>query len=386
MLQVLVADDDQEVRDQVQGVLRDAGHDVMLARDGAEAADLVSSHAFDLAICDVQMPKLDGLTLLRRIRREAPGTAVVIMTTFANIPDVVGSLRDGAVNYIRKPFDADEFLSTVVEPIAEKRRIAQRFEVARAAFVGRATGAALVTESPAMRRLAARVAMLGASDAPVVVTGERGTGKELVARTIHSLGARRDGPLVLWEGTMLAEVMRASIEHELASGRPLRDAWFRPAYEGTLVIEDVEKLPPDAQAQLLRVLDEPAARARRDAAWQPRGVRVVTVTREDLGARVSAGQFLSSLYCRLNGADLHVPALKDRREDLCPLVAQLLLELSPPGATPSGLSPDAWTALETHEFEGNVRELRWALEQALSVADGGVIEHRHLPAAVRGVA
>lgn len=151
------------------------------------------------------MPKLDGLTLLRRIRRETPSTAVVIMTSFAEVPDVVGSMRDGAVDYVTKPFDPDEFVDNVVEPIAERRSVARRFDAARSEFVARSTGVTLVTRSPKMSSLASRIAMLGSSDASVVVRGDKGTGKGLVARTLHAQSSRRDGPLVLVEGGALRE-------------------------------------------------------------------------------------------------------------------------------------------------------------------------------------
>jgi len=139
MLDVLLADDDPDVRASVGAALRSAGHRVMEASDGLDAVAMLSSHIFDLAVCDVRMPKLDGNTLLRRIRRESPKTSVVMMTSFATVADVVGSLHDGAVNYLAKPFDVDEFMDTIVEPLAERRSISKRFEAARAEFVGRSS-------------------------------------------------------------------------------------------------------------------------------------------------------------------------------------------------------------------------------------------------------
>jgi len=203
MLNVLVADDDPNVLQSVAGVLTDAGHQVTEARDGAEAATLLASCAFDLAICDVHMPKLGGLALLRRIRRDAPRTAVVIMTSHARIPDIVDSLRDGAIEFVTKPFDPHELVDRVVRPIAEHRSVRQRFEDARTRFAARLTGEVLIAESPAMHRLTQRITVLARTDASVLVTGERGAGKELVARTIHARGSRWGGPLVVMDGAML---------------------------------------------------------------------------------------------------------------------------------------------------------------------------------------
>ncbi len=386
MLEVLLADDDPDVRQAVGEALTGRGHRVTEAFDGAHAVDLLSVHVFDLAICDVRMPRLDGLTLLRRIRREAPRTSVVMMTSFAAISDAVSSLRDGAVDYVAKPFDVDEFIASVVDPIEERRSVEKRFEEARSGAVARSTGTALVTRSAAMKRLADRVAMLGHSDAPVLVSGEEGTGKDLVARTLHAQGPRRDGPLVFVEGSLLPEIMEASAQHDLCLERPPRDAWFRAASEGTLVIDAVDRLPSRAQAQLLRVLDEPATRARRGASWEPLGVRVVSLTRADLVHEVVAGEFLGALYYRLSGVHLHVPTLRQRQEDLCLLVAEILGELAPPNTTLPAVSPRAWNAIERHHYSANVRELRWALEQALAQSDGSVIDLPHLPTTFHGAA
>src|ERR1019366_2574900 len=243
MLDVLLVDDDENVRESVALALVNAGHQVTEAADGAEAADLLSSHAFDLAICDVQMPRLDGLALFRRIPREAPGTAVVIMTSYGRVPDVVDSMRDGAVDYVTKPFDPDEFAHNVVGPIAEHRSLKRKFEAARAQFVSRATGVTLVAVSPAMRSVADRITLLAQSDASVVVTGDRGTGKELVARTLHAQGSRREGPFVLVERALLPEVLEASDA-----------AWLQEAAGGTLVLSGIESLPLRIQASLVRII------------------------------------------------------------------------------------------------------------------------------------
>lgn len=367
MLEVLVADDDPDVRESVAAALVNAGHRVTEASDGAEAAELLSTHVFDLAICDVQMPKLDGLALFRRIRRDSPRTAVVIMTSFAKIADVVDSMRGGAVNYVTKPFDPDDFAHTIVAPIAERRSLRKSFEDARARLTARSTGVTLVADSPSMRHLVLRLGVLAFTDASVLITGERGTGKELVARTIHAQGPRRDGPFVIVDCANLPDVALA----------------LREAPGGTLVLDGAETLSSVSQAYLARALDEPSAVARRSAGWKPLGVRLITLAKEGLTGRLEAGELLESLHYRLNGVELHVPTLGERGEDLCPLVTQLLRELVPPGRTPPSITLGAWRALTSHDFPGNVRELRWALEHALAMADGGPLDDAHLPASVR---
>jgi DNA-binding NtrC family response regulator len=380
MLDVLLVDDDDNVRESVAGALLGAGHKVTEACDGAEALDLLSSHAFDLAICDVQMPRLDGLALFRRLRRDAPGTAVIIMTSHGKIPDVVDTLRDGAADYVTKPFDPDEFTQRVVAPIAEHRALRRRFEAARAQLVARGTGACLVAVSPAMRAVSDRISLLSQSDASLVITGDRGTGKELVARTLHAQGPRREGPLVLVDGALVPELLRASeLAESGARGQPA-GTWLQEAEGGTLVLRGLEGLPIREQAALVRLISAPQAIARRDADGRPLGTRIITLGREPLTARKNRGELVESLYYRLNGTTLHVPRLAERSEDLCPLVTRLLEELQPPSRTVPGLTPAAWKALSSYGYPGNVRELRWILEHALAMSDGGPIDMPHLPA------
>jgi DNA-binding NtrC family response regulator len=375
MLHVLVADDDEIVRESVAGALVRAGHRVAEAEDGAKAASLLALQAFDVAICDLRMPHIDGLTLMRRIRRDAPGTAVVLMTTYGRLPDMVGSLHDEGVDYVMKPFDPEQFTQWIVEPLAARRP--------RLRKLGAASGPGeptLVARSPAMAHLAERIVALARTDLSILVTGGEGAGKELVARLLHVAGSRREGPLGLLDGRSLPETILAAEWSDLGDDGGARDAWFREAATGTLVLDGIERLSRTEQAHLLRVIDDPATGARGTADWEPKGVRLVTLTREDLGERVVAGELLEELYYRLDGARLHVPSLRERREDLRPLAVELLRELGATAATERRISPAAWSVLEDHPFPGNVRELRCILELALARAGGGPIELNHLPA------
>jgi len=381
VLEVLVADDDENVRGAVASALVSAGHRVTEACDGLQAIEAMASRVFDLAICDVQMPRLGGLALLRRIRREAPGTAVVIMTAFGEIPDVVGSMRDGAVDFITKPFDPDELTRRIVEPLAEHRGLRKAFDRARSAQVARATGARIVAESPAMHAVVERIQVLSNTDAAAIVCGARGTGKELVAHAIHAQGPRRGGPFVVADGTLLRGALTDAAD--LGPSRDAPEQLFRTAMGGTLVLDGLERLSPQAQVRLLRLIDSPGAAARRSPWWHPLGIRLLTLTREDLGARAASGELLDALYYRLNGVQLRVPALCERGPDLLPLVMQLIDEIEPPGTTRPGVTDAAWKVLSSYPFPGNVRELRWALEHALALSDGGPVDAEHLPAEVR---
>jgi DNA-binding NtrC family response regulator len=380
MLDVLVADDDVNVLESVSRALIDAGHQVTEACDGAEAAELLATHAFDLAVCDVQMPKVGGLTLLRRIRREAPETAVVLMTAYGQIPDVIESLRDGAVDYVTKPFDPDDFAARVVGPIAERRAIKRKFDHARAQAVARVTGEALVATSPAMRKLAGRLGVLAGSDVPLVVVGDRGTGKELVARTLHAQGPRRGGPFVLMDGVVLADLLAPGPD----GCAPASREWLAGAVGGTLVLDGLDPLTLAAQVHLARLLESPSAVARKGGDGRPLGARIVTLTRTSMADRLVAGKMLDSLYHRLNGVQIHVPRLAERQPDLVGLATLFLREIVPAGTTAPGIAAETWRVLAGHGYAGNVRELRWILEHAVAMADGGPILPEHLPQEVGG--
>ncbi|HEY6464243.1 MAG TPA: response regulator, partial [Polyangiaceae bacterium] len=304
MLEVLVADDDENVRTAVAGAISSAGHRVTQASDGAEAIEAMTTRVYDLAICDIHMPRVGGMALLRRIRRDAPHTAVVMMTAFGEVPDVVGSIRDGAIDFVTKPFDPDEFTRTVVAPIAEHRGLRKAFDRARAAQVGRATGAPIVAESPAMHAVVDRIQVLANADTPVLVSGERGTGKELVARAIHEQGPRRCGAWVVAEGTLLEDALGqdGAARHPRESPEHL----FEAAEGGTLVLDGIDRLSPHAQVRLLRLIDEPYAVARRTSAREPRGVRLLTLTRAAPDGHPGGGGLLDALYYRLNGVHLRV--------------------------------------------------------------------------------
>jgi DNA-binding NtrC family response regulator len=366
VLEVLVADDDENVRVCVTSALVSAGHRVMEATDGAHAVELMASHAFDLAICDVHMPRLGGLALLRRIRREAPRTAVVIMTGFGEISEVVGSMRDGAVDFVTKPFDPDEFTRTVVKEIAERRALRTRLDGVADRVVCD-TGTALVTESPAMQAVVERIQVIAKTDAPALISGDRGTGKERVARALHAQGPRRSGPFVIADGTQIRESLQDVEE------------CMQRAMGGTLVLDGIEKLSLRAQVHLLRVVDGPGTAARRGPERQPLGVRLLTLTRENLPVGAASAELLDALHYRLSGVRLHVPTLRERGPDLYPLVMHLIDELEPPRISRRIFTKSAWKALSRYAFPGNVRELRSILGHVLVRADGRAIDADHLP-------
>jgi DNA-binding NtrC family response regulator len=385
MLNILLVDDEPDLRLSLGQVLRDEGHAVDVASDGEAAMARLAVQPFHLVVSDVRLPKLDGLTLLRRIRRDFPSTEVLLMTAYGSIDDAVTAMKDSAVDYLTKPFDIDH-LVTAVGRIDDRRRV--RDEHARVRAQEGSAGASLVGRCPAVLQLVDKIETIADTHAAVLLTGESGTGKELVARMLHERSGRRDRPLVI---VNCAAVPPSLIEAELfghergafTGAVKKRDGRFKAADGGTLFLDEIGETPLETQAKLLRVLQEGEVVPVGSNASVKVDVRLVSATNRDLKAMVAEGRFREDLYYRIKVFDLHLPSLRERKGDLALLVEQFLREFSPDGDPPA-LSPSAWAALGEYTFPGNVRELRHAIQHASILARGDEIALSHLPPEISG--
>jgi len=385
MLNILLVDDEPDLRTSLGQVLRDEGHAVDLASDGEAAIARLAAQPFHLVVSDVRLPKLDGLTLLRRIRKDFPSTEVLIMTAYGSIGDAVTAMKDSAVDYLTKPFDISHFM-TAVERIEDKQRA--RDEQARTRTAQPGGPLRLVGRCPEILDLADKIDAIADTHAAVLLTGENGTGKELVARMLHERSARRERPFVT---VNCAAVPSSLIEAELfghergavAGGAARRDGRLKAADGGTLFLDEVGELSLEAQGRLLTVLQQGEVVPVGAGAGAKIDVRVVSSTNRDLAALVAEGRFRADLYGRLKVFDLRLPPLRERKGDLALLVEQFLRELTAEGEPP-GLSAAAWAALGAHSFPGNVRELRHAIQHASILARGEEIQLAHLPPEIAG--
>jgi two-component system response regulator AtoC len=391
-LDILLIDDEPDLRLVLEEALRDADHRVVVAGDGVEGLNHALSKVFDVVICDVRLPKMDGLTLFRRIRQESPSTDVILMTAYAEVSDAVSALKQGAFDYLTKPFDIDELLLQL-HRISEHRALRTELEQARVQLSGRKHETTLVGQSPIMRRVTSLIDMVAGSDAPVLVTGESGTGKELVARMLHERSARHAKPFVVVNCGALNETL---IEAELfghergafTGAVKKREGRFKAADGGTVFLDEIAELPLSAQAKLLRVLQE--------GTFEPLGtntsvkvdVRVISATHRNLKERIAEGAFREDLFYRVNVIEIPLPAMRERPGDLSLLVQYFLQRFTPSGRPLPTISPSAWAALSQYSYPGNVRELSHALEHAVVLSGGGEIELRHLPSGIsaQGVA
>jgi DNA-binding NtrC family response regulator len=388
VLEILLIDDEPELLELLEEQLSDAGHNVRTAVDGAAGAESLDRQVFDIVICDVRLPRVDGLTLFRRIRKESPHTEVILMTAYSDVGQAVSALKEGAYDYLTKPFDIDELLLQV-RRIDENRGLRRELENVRGELSERGSQTALVGESPSIRRVHDLIRMVSQSDAPTLVTGESGTGKEVVGRLIHEQSSRRDKPFVAVNCGALAENL---IEAELfghergafTGAVKKRDGRFKAAHGGTLLLDEVAELPLAAQAKLLRVLQEGVVEPLGTNTPVRVDVRIISATHRNLAERIKTGAFREDLFYRINVIEIQLPPLRERLSDLPLLLRHFIQRLKAPGAPVPSISAAAWAAISQYRFPGNVRELSHAVEHALVLSGGGEIDVAHLPPSMQG--
>ena len=385
---VLVCDDKENFTKLFRRILPEARFDVTTAEDGTRALGLVAAGDFDVIVSDIKMPGADGLAVLREARSRDRDVEVILMTAYATVPAAVDAIREGAYDYLAKPFEPDEAL-LVVERALERRRLRQQARDLRRALEGIHRIDDLVARSPVMAPVVALVQRAAATEATVLITGESGTGKEVVARAIHNTSERRAAKFVAINCGAIPENLIESelfghVKGSFTGATSEHRGLFEEARGGTILLDEVADLPLAMQVKLNRVLQERKVRRIGGTDEIAIDVRIVAATNIDLQARVAAGQFREDLYYRLNVLHIALPALRERREDI-PALAAFLLERhgAKLGDTrPEGFTEEALSALVKHPWPGNVRELENAIERALAVTDGPRIELEALPSEV----
>ena len=369
---VLVIDDEPDLVELVSLTLERMGLAAQSAGDLAAARALLRSGDFDLCLTDMRLPDGDGLDLVAWIQDNRPELPVAVITAHGNVEAAVRALKLGAFDFISKPLDLAVLRKTVSKAI----RLA---DPAAAARTPRGAGV-LIGASPAMQELRELTQRVARSQAPVYVAGESGVGKELVARLIHSLGPRREGPFVPVNcGAIPGELIESELfghkKGSFTGAQADRIGLVQSAEGGTLFLDEVADLPLHLQVKLLRVLQEKAIRRVGDTVETPVDVRVVSATHRNLAELVEQGQFREDLYYRINVIELRVPPLRERMDDLPELVAAIVARLGQRlGTPPVELSGEAMERLRAYPFPGNVRELENVLERAVTLCEGAVIE------------
>lgn len=379
---ILIVDDDPGQRSLLNSFLQGQGFDTVPSSSGEEALEILRTQPVDMMISDVRMPGISGLETLRRARSQDAVLPVLLVTAYADIRDAVGAMRDGAVNYLAKPIDLDELVASVRK--ATGLEATGRIEFAE----DKKLPDEVVAASPDMRAVFRDAALVAGSDSRILITGESGVGKEVVADVIHGWSPRAKGPLIKINCAAIPETLLESelFGHEkgaFTGAHTARIGRFQEADTGTILLDEIAEMSPHLQAKLLRVTQDGAFQKVGSNVERRTTARILAATNRDLEREVESGRFREDLFFRLNVMELYVPPLRERREDIIPLANQFLSEFTKGRAR---LSPGVISCFENYDWPGNVRELRNAMERAALVSRGELILPEHLPSRVRQAA
>lgn len=381
---MLVVEDEAALAGLVAKAMRAEGYEAAVARTGGEAIEAVSGRLVDVVLLDMRLPDGSGVDILRRIKEHDSGVEVVILTGYPEVPSAVEALKLGAYDYLSKPVDLGA-LSRMVAQIVERSRMRDELRSLRSRLGERLAARELVAASPAMRAVKATLVTVAPTSSSVLVEGETGTGKEVVAAALHRLSPRREKPFLpincgaipadLLESELFGHV-RGSFSGAVADTSGL----FRAADGGTVFLDEVAELPLALQVKLLRVLQERQVRPVGSTKTFPFDTRLVAATNRPLEDAVRQGLFRADLYYRLNVVRVVLPPLRERREDIPALVSHVLRDLNERfGRRVRGVSEEAMEALLAYDFPGNVRELEHLLERALALGARDEIGPEDLP-------
>jgi two-component system NtrC family response regulator/two-component system response regulator HydG len=386
---ILIVDDERNARDALKSLLADEGYEVREASDGEEGLALLAEFRPDAVLCDVRMPKMDGLTLLERARQDGHEALFIMMTAFGSIETAVEAMRRGAEDYLTKPLDVSAVMARL-EKALEKRQLVRDNQLLRERIREKYQFANIVGDSPELQAVFDVVKRAAPTRATVLILGESGTGKELIAQAIHEESPRRLKPFIKVNCAALSETLLESelFGHEKGSftgaiGR--REGRFELADGGTIFLDEIGDISPALQVKLLRVLQQREFERVGGTTTLKVDVRVVAATNKDLAAEVKAGRFREDLYYRLNVVPVTLPPLRKRKSDIPALVAHFIERYNElHGKQVRGLAPGTLNALLSYDWPGNVRELGNVVERAVVLARGTELTSDDLPPTLRG--
>ncbi len=381
---ILVVDDELSMREVLDITLRQEGYEVTLVDGGEAALRVLDGATFDLVLTDLRMPNVDGLAVLRAVKERAAGTAVVMLTAFASTDTAVEAMKLGAYDYVTKPFKLDELRLTIASAL-ERKRLREENQSLRRQLQRERGLPNFVGRSRRMLEVFETIRKIADSPSNVMITGETGTGKELVAQAIHHESPRRDRPFVsvncgaIPEGLMESELfghVKGSFTGAVSDTRGL----FSAADGGTLFLDEITEIPAAVQVKLLRAIQERSIRRVGDTRDVRVDVRLIAASNRDLLPAVAEGILREDLFYRLNVIPIHLPPLRERRDDIPLLVNHFIQKLArETGKDVRGISPEALAILEQHRWPGNIRELENAIERAIVLGAGSTLHIDALP-------
>ena len=375
MARILIVDDQENARGMLAEMLVQEGYAVDQADGGETACELVQTNGYDLVITDLRMGDVGGLEVLRRTRESSPTTPVIVMTAFGTIEDAVEAMRFGAHDFVQKPFVEEELLTKVARA-SRSRELGH--DASSAEFRQRYNFGNIIGESLAIRDILGRIVRIAPTDATVLITGESGTGKELVARAIHANSLRAERPFVSINCAALTETLLESelfghVRGAFTGAVQTRKGLFEEANGGTFFFDEIAETPPSLQAKLLRAIQEGEIRRLGDNKPINVDARIIAATNQELRSLIERKLFREDLYYRLNVARFELPPLRERKEDIRPIVESFLEKYGRKMGRRATLGAGVLDYLLSYDFPGNIRELENLIEQGVALAQDGEI-------------
>ncbi len=389
---VLVVDDEKTVRDELCEALQDGGFSARGVSNASDALATAAAESYDVCISDIRMPGMDGLELLNRLAEVSPETTVIMITAFGDMQTAIQALRDGATDYVLKPILFDDILSKV-RRLVEHRRLALEVQYLRRSAAEKADTKDMIGESAAMGRIKDLIAKVAPTGSSVIITGESGTGKELIARAIHETSERSQAPFVPINCAAIPETLLESelfghVKGAFTGAVGTKQGLLQTAGEGTIFLDEIGDMPLSIQAKLLRAIEtreiQPVGSVRRI----PILARLIVATNKDLKQELEAGRFREDLYYRLAVVEIHMSPLRERRDDIPPLVNHFVAKYNQELRRRfAGVDREAMQLLVGHDWKGNIRELENTIERAMILAESDdLLRTADLPETVRAAA
>jgi two-component system response regulator PilR (NtrC family) len=384
---ILIVEDEKSMREVLRMLLEGEGYDVISASDGLDGSSYIERDIFDLVITDIKMPGLDGFELLKKIKEISPETLVIMVTAFGTSESAIEAMKRGAYDYINKPFNIDE-LRIIVRKALEKKRLSEEISLLRQKVETTYALENIIGQSPKMQEMFRLIPKIAQSNSNVLVTGESGSGKELVATALHNLSPRKNRNFVAIncaafpEGLLESEIfgyMKGAFTGAMVNKQGL----FEIADNGSMFLDEIGEMPVNLQVKLLRVLEHGTFRRLGGTTDITVDVRVISATNKDLKEEIKGGRFREDLFYRLNVFPIHIPPLRERKEDIPLLVVHFLKKAS---KIPKRVSPDAMRVLIDCPWKGNVRELENIIERVALLVDKQEISLSDLPLEITAIA
>ncbi len=387
MARILVVDDELSIVQVLKTLLVRSGHTILAAGAGDEARRLLKDNVFDLMITDVRLPGVDGISLLHEAKAVQPDLAVIVMTAYAGVDNAVEAMKNGAFDYVTKPFKFDELMLTIDRALSYEKALAEN-KVMKTSLSAKSHFGCMVGDAEPMLEVYRQIEKIAKTNSTILILGESGTGKELVAKAIHAESPRRDAQFVAVNCAAMPEQLLESelfgyVKGAFTGANANKKGLFETASGGTIFLDEMGALPMGMQSKLLRVLQEKEIRPVGATATTAVDIRVLAASNEDLQTKVSRGEFRDDLYFRLSVIPVRIPPLRERPDDIPILTAHFLAEFTAENKRQVEISKDAIDALKAYKWPGNVRQLENMIKRLATLNETGCIDLDELPPEMR---